>query len=142
MLSCHEQQVLLICPDVPTYYVYSFSVRNCGLQTKVRRQCRIKSLRPGDLGGADILTLTHEEVMVMAVAASRLQIVAVIIEEWMGSLAARPGEEAFVAAMRREAAKADDARSALARYRATASSLPSAPGVQMEQDNLPAQAID
>ncbi|CAD6266950.1 unnamed protein product [Miscanthus lutarioriparius] len=72
---------------------------------------------------------THEE---MAVAA-RMEDVAVHMEEWMASLAARltcgaaefaatPGEEAFVAA------KADDARSALAWYRAGAGSLPHAGG--------------
>jgi hypothetical protein len=87
-----------------------------------------------------ILILTHEELTV----AARMGDVAVHMEEWMASLAARlnrgvaevaakPGEEAFVAAMQREAAKADDARSALKRYCAAGSSLPP-PGDQMEQD--------
>ncbi|EES16353.1 hypothetical protein BDA96_08G183700 [Sorghum bicolor] len=100
--------------------------------------------------------LTHEE---MAVAA-RMDVVAVAahMEEWMASLAARlnrgaaafaatPGEEAFVAAMRMEAAKADDARSVLAWYRAGGGPLPSSAGDgagagAAGQALLPSQAID
>lgn len=75
-----------------------------------------------------ILMLTHEE---LTAVTARMEVVAVGMEAWMACLAARltrgaaefaarPGEEAFVAAMRKEAAKADEARSALARYQAAA----------------------
>ncbi|CAD6269286.1 unnamed protein product [Miscanthus lutarioriparius] len=80
-----------------------------------------------------------------------MEVFAVHMEEWMASVAASlsrgaaefaawPGEEAFVAAMQREAAKADDARSALAWYRAGGSSLAPAGGGGGAGQAAPARA--